>query len=588
MNADKDFSFSLKDVPRALWFFIAEDRKKFAAYAVILLISLSYDLLPPYIIGKILDFIKDFKPGGSIRPLMYLTCFLAFSSATAAVIRLGSKRGIIKIGINSRYRAKVWGFNRLLGFSLQWHQQENTGNKAQRIISGSDSVREWTHEIINNIFPTIVSFVGVTVVCLMMTPYFALFFALYFSVLIYLEIRFDKKISKVSDQINKSMENASGSFVEQASNILSVKALGAGKSMSRSIDEREKQSQDLLYRRASMHNSKRICFMVHNSIFWGFFVFCIGYAVIHGRLTIGLMLTYSSYFDTLRNNATELVNHVQQMIERKSSLGRMMPFFWSDHVLHKGNKSFPQEWDSICLSEATFRYQDKPATDRISIEIKRGEKIGIAGHSGSGKSTLIKLMLGLYHTESGSIKIGDTLIQDIQHDNLTSNISVVLQETELFNMSLKDNISMLKDFDADILKRIYRLACLEDVIARLPNGADTLIGERGYFLSGGERQRVGIARAMCKNASIMLLDEATSALDTVTENIVMDSLLQEYDGGSTMLIVAHRFSTLRNTDRIVVFENGRIIEEGTFEGLLAERDSRFGKMYYSQEKESEI
>jgi ABC-type multidrug transport system fused ATPase/permease subunit len=587
MQLNNDAEFRLIDVPKALWYFIAEDRKKFVAFSVILLVSLTYDLLPPYIIGKILDFIKEFKTGESIRPLIYLVSFLAFSSATAAIIRLGSKRGIIKIGINSRYRAKVWGFNRLLGFSLQWHQQENTGNKAQRIISGSDAIREWSNEIINNIFPTIVSFVGVTAVCLMMTPYFAFFFVLYFGILILFELRFDKKISKVSDKINKSMENASGSFIEQTSNILSVKALGAGSSMSQTIADREQISQLLLHQRASIHNSKRICFMVHNSIAWGFFIFCVGYSVIKGHITIGLMLTYTSYFDTLRLNATELVNHVQQMIERKSNLARMMPFFWGDHTLHKGNKTFPQKWTAISISDATFRYKDTPATDGINLEVQRGQKIGIAGHSGSGKSTLIKLMLGLYHVESGSIKIGDTSIPEIQHDELTSNISVVLQETELFNMSLKENISMMKGIDADIFRRICGLACLDDVISRLPNGADTLIGERGYFLSGGERQRVGIARALCKNASIMLLDEATSALDTVTENLVMNALLKEYDGDSTMLIVAHRFSTLRNTDRIIVFENGKIVEEGTFDGLLSVRTSRFGTMYYSQEKEIE-
>jgi ABC-type multidrug transport system fused ATPase/permease subunit len=148
----------------------------------------------------------------------------------------------------------------------------------------------------------------------------------------------------------------------------------------------------------------------------------------------------------------------------------------------------------------------------------------------------------------------------------------------LFNFSLRENITMMRDVPTAALQRCCEIACLSDVITRLPDGLDTLIGERGYALSGGERQRVGIARALCRNASILLLDEATSALDSATEQMVMERLIAEHGAGRTMLIIAHRISTLKDSDKVVVFDQGVLVEEGSFEELSDDPESRFGMM----------
>src|SRR5262249_10199850 len=143
------------------------------------------------------------------------------------------------------------------------------------------------------------------------------------------------------------------------------------------------------------------------------------------------------------------------------------------------------------------------------------------------------------------------------------------------------NVTMMRDVPAGVLQRACEVACLTDVIGRLPDGLETVIGEHGYSLSGGERQRVGIARAICRNAPILLLDEATSALDSVTERIVMKNLMEEQKG-RTMVIVAHRISTLKKADRILVFDQGKLVEQGRFQDLSEDRASRFGTMYALQ------
>ncbi|MDB5799262.1 MAG: transporter family protein [Rhodocyclales bacterium] len=580
--------FTFFDVPRALWYFLERERWKYLFFTVVLIVVLSYTMVPPYIIGLIANFLIGYvktDPGAthSAVPLFWMVGTLAGSYVVISLIRLSSKRVLGRISLNARYRAKVWGFERLLDSSLAWHQQESTGNKAQRILTGAEAIREWTGDIINNLFPAAIAFIGSLIACVLLHPAFALFFVYYLGVLLGTEAYFDYRISRLSDRINKSMENASGSFVESAANILAVKAMGASDGMTSNIAQREEQARLLSYERLRLSNTKWMCFQLHNGLSWGAYLLVIGHMVMHGNLLPGFFLTYAVYFDKLRDAAVDFTDRIQSMIERKSNLGRMMPLFWTDNSLAKGDLAFPEDWRGISVRNAIFRYGNKPAVGPLSLEVKRGEIVGIAGHSGSGKSTLIKLLLGLYHIEKGEMLIGNTPVDKIRHEDLTAHVAVVLQETEMFNLSLKENITMTRDVAPLLLQRACETACLADLIARLPEGLETVVGERGYTLSGGERQRIGIARAICRNAPIMLLDEATSALDTATEQKVMDGLMTEYGDGRTMLIVAHRISTLKAADKIVVFEHGELVEEGAFQQLAHDPATRFGAMYAIQQ-----
>lgn len=578
--------FSFVDVPRAIWFFLDRDRWRYLFFVGVLVVALSYVMVPPYLIGRAANFLieytqADVKP--SAMPLVWLVLILAASHALVSVVRLSSKRILGRISLDARYRAKVWGFERLLDFSLAWHQQESTGNKAQRILTGAEAVREWSGDIVNNLFPAAVAFVGSLVACLMLHPAFALFFVYYLGVLLGTEFFFDYRISKLSDRINKSLENASGTFVESASNILAVKAMGAADGMTNNIEQREALARELSYQRLRLSNTKWMCFQIHNAVSWGSYVFVIGYMVMQDQLAAGFFLTYAVYFDKLRDASVDFTDRIQLMIERKSNLGRMMPLFWSDNSLSKGDQPFPGDWQTLDLRDAVFRYGDKPAVGPLNLSVKRGQVVGIAGPSGSGKSTLIKLLLGLYHLERGRLSIGDTPVAQIRHEALTANVAVVLQETELFNFSLKENITMMREVEPALLAQACEIACLNDLVARLPDGLETLVGERGYALSGGERQRVGIARAICRNAPILLLDEATSALDSATEHAVMSRLMGQFSTGRTMIIVAHRISTLKDADRVLVFERGQLVEEGDFHLLSRDPHSRFGAMYALQQ-----
>lgn len=209
--------------------------------------------------------------------------------------------------------------------------------------------------------------------------------------------------------------------------------------------------------------------------------------------------------------------------------------------------------------------------ENLNLTIKAGEKVGLVGHSGSGKSTFIKLIARYYDTTAGSIKINGTDIRDVRQDSLHRLISAIPQDVCLFNRSLFDNIRYGRtNATEEEVYRAARQAGADEFIRAFPGGYQTKVGDRGVVLSGGERQRIAIARAILKNAPILVFDEATSALDSQSEKHIQKSLVRLMKN-KTVIAIAHRLSTLREMDRILVFDKGRIVEQGTHLSLLRKK-----------------
>jgi ATP-binding cassette, subfamily B, bacterial len=234
----------------------------------------------------------------------------------------------------------------------------------------------------------------------------------------------------------------------------------------------------------------------------------------------------------------------------------------------------PREY-SVTFKDVVFRYQDSTATKnvftKLNIAIKPGEKVGLAGPSGGGKSTLTRLMLRFEDIEDGEILIDQQNIADVTQASLRQTLTYVPQEPLLFHRTVRENIAYGKPdaTDQEIIEAA-RAAYAHDFIETLPDGYDTIVGERGVKLSGGQRQRIAIARAMLKNSPILVLDEATSALDSESEALIQEGLWKLMEG-HTALVIAHRLSTIQKMDRILVLDNGEIVEQGTHAELLKQK-----------------
>jgi subfamily B ATP-binding cassette protein MsbA len=245
-----------------------------------------------------------------------------------------------------------------------------------------------------------------------------------------------------------------------------------------------------------------------------------------------------------------------------------------DVVLEKpGAKALPRFSQSIRFENVSFSYQEDGDESReilraIDLEVNRGEILAVVGSSGAGKSTLVHLIPRFFDVTGGRILIDGHDVRDVTLASLRSQIGIVTQDTILFNDTVRNNIAYgqpqvpQKDVEA-----AARAALAHDFIVALPAGYDTVIGERGVRLSGGERQRLAIARALLKNAPVLILDEATSALDSESEALVQ-SALHNLMSGRTVFVIAHRLSTVRRADRIVVIENGTIADIGRHEELM--------------------
>ena len=297
--------------------------------------------------------------------------------------------------------------------------------------------------------------------------------------------------------------------------------------------------------------------------------------IAHNELTLGAFIAFVAAVLSMYNPVRKFAvfnNSFQQALGASSQLFQFMDT--QDVVAEKpGAKSLPRFARDIRFEDVCFSYQSdgddsREILRRINLEVKRGEILAVVGSSGAGKSTLVHLLPRFFDVTSGRILVDGHDIRDVTLPSLRSQIGIVTQETVLFNDTVRNNIAYgqpnvsLKEVEA-----AARAALAHDFILALPTGYDTVIGERGVRLSGGERQRLAIARALLKNAPVLILDEATSALDSESERLVQ-SALQNLMSGRTVFVIAHRLSTVRRADRIVVIDNGAISEIGAHEELM--------------------
>jgi subfamily B ATP-binding cassette protein MsbA len=245
--------------------------------------------------------------------------------------------------------------------------------------------------------------------------------------------------------------------------------------------------------------------------------------------------------------------------------------------------------DSVVFDNICFEYEDgKEVLKNISLTVKKNETLAIVGNSGGGKSTLANLLPRFYDIKSGSINFDGVDIRDFSLASLRKNIAVVFQDNFLFSGTIRENIMMGNpDASEEELNEAVKSANLEETLKQLPDGIDTVIGERGTTLSGGQRQRVAIARAILKNAPIIILDEATSALDNESEAMVqkaIDNLMKN----RTVFIIAHRLSTIKNANRIAVINRGELAEVGSHEELITRENGIYKDLYEMQFRHSNI
>lgn len=585
-------SWSWLDFAKLILQFFGKNRYKFLLAATIIFLTYFYTLIPPVAIGLVVDFFTKYQPGEPIDFVIFVAAGFMLTNLVFSQVRLRSREWIGNLFSEMNYRVKVDGFTRLMEYSLAWHEKENAGNKIQRLQSGIESLSRLGDLLTSGgsgLLMTVAGIVGVIGAFLFLSPVFMLFGIAFVVVFFAIHRSYENKIQKVNALRNQQLEKVSGRFYEGLNNVLTIKSLGAKDSFVSQVNEAESTGKNYEVERRKYYFTKRRWFQGVISVANAAFILLLANQYLAGVITVGVIIVYFNYLGRLIDitwEATEVLDNLQLV---KQGVERLAPVFKDENIAVHGDKSFPAHWKQIQLLNAGFKYQvdsKQFAVKNLDLVIRKGEKLGIVGRSGSGKSTLVKLLLGLYPLSEGSYQIGGVNFYELGRQGISSNIAIVLQDAELFNASLADNLTLLQKPVMSKLLQAIKIAQLEDLVKRLPEGINSLIGEKGYKLSGGERQRLGIARAIYRDTDILFLDEATSNLDSATELAVQHALESELKS-KTMVIVAHRLSTLRNVDRIVVFEDGSIVETGSFDELIANKSGRFHQLYSLQVKKGE-
>ncbi|MDR1801571.1 MAG: ABC transporter ATP-binding protein/permease [Lachnospiraceae bacterium] len=477
-----------------------------------------------------------------------------------------------KMEIKAMYNMAVRCFDHLAAHSMQFHNDRFGGSLVSQTSKFFRSLERFIDSIVWELLP-LVSVITFTVVILWRDiPIFAIIL-LAFSIIYTLMAFFSYEKTESLNEAEAFAENAqSGQLSDSVANIMTVKSYGReNHEHSRytfAAGATFKASRALM--RAIISRDVAFSF-VYVGIMSALVVFLIGGRGWFG-ISVGTMILIATYSQQILGNLWD-INNIMRNFNRVFGDASEMTMILDEPnavIDIKDAKELKVDKGQISFSNISFIHPDAKESifSEFSLDIEAGQRIGLVGVSGSGKTTLTKLLLRFADVEKGEILIDGQNIREVTQNSLREQIAYVPQETALFHRSIAENISYGKpNATQSEIEYAAKLANAAEFIETLPNGYETLVGERGVKLSGGQRQRVAIARAILKDAPILVLDEATSALDSESENLIQDAL-KRLMKGRTSLVIAHRFSTVASLDRIVVLHDGKIAEQGSHKDLL--------------------
>lgn len=546
---------------------------------VFIVIIEAIKMIGPYILKLLIDGLYSFSTD-KLNYFIFLIIFFFFSLLVVSILDYFKDSKIFSILFKAEYDISIRCQKKLLELDLAYHQKEETGNKVTKIERGIFKFTDLLGTIFWELLPVLFQIIYTSIIFIIIDYRFFVILIIFSFILIYLNIKINKNIYPTRKLRYKSYEQAAGKMVQSIINVNTVQSFSQ---QQKEVEEYSSLKNNILkaenkewFYILKFANLREILVGLGRVLFLFFGIFL----AVKNQISIGTVVWTITLSEKSFSTLSRAFRLYDRFVEGAEGINRVSELLKTESaILNNGQIKLKKVDGLIDFKNVKFAYQeDNTILDNINLNIPADSITALVGPSGGGKTTIARLIFRHFDPVSGRVLLDGHDLRKLELFNLRSYLSIVPQDVEVFNSSIADNIAYSKkEISLAEVKAAAKIANIDKFIESLPDKYQSLVGERGVKLSGGQRQRIGIARAVLANPKVLIFDEATSNLDAESERLIQNAILK-VSKNKTIIIIAHRLSTIKMADKIIVIENGKVVEEGMHLQLMNQKNGLYRKL----------